>query len=288
MDGLFNIGHMAKIFDLTIKTLRHYDKIGLLKPAHIDDKTNYRYYSIPQITTLYIIKELKHQGFMLSEIHNFLSNDDFGYISDLYRNKKSLIDAEINDLMRLKRRIDKRLEQIVLMEDTLKIKLEDVKLEKKNIPDKYVIFIRHKNPFTFMGVTLRSIELFNLITDKNLQMIEPYFIIFHDDYKQLLTLYADYEICAELEMESYPESEIKRDIEDVSFIRKIPGGDFISARFYGTYNKSIKIYDKLNNWIEDNGYVACGPMQKLYITNFSLTKSVDKMVYEMRIPYEKK
>ncbi len=288
MDGLFNIGHMAKIFDLTIKTLRHYDKIGLLKPAYIDDSTHYRYYSAPQITTLYIIKELKHQGFMLSEIHNFLKSDDFSYINALYENKKTLIDAEISDLKRLKKRVDKKIEQMKIMQSTFNQSVDDVEITTKKISKKYVIFIRQNTPFTFMGVTLRSIELFNLITSNNLQMIEPYFIIFHDDYKKLLTLYADYEICAELEIESVEESEIKGQIDEVSFIRKIPSNNLACARFHGNYHQSTKIYDKLINWVDENNYKITGPTQKFYITNFALTKSIENMVYELRVPVEEK
>ncbi|MGL4955400.1 MAG: MerR family DNA-binding transcriptional regulator, partial [Cetobacterium sp.] len=43
---IFSIGETAKLNNITIQTLRHYDKEGLLKPSHIDQDTKYRYYSI--------------------------------------------------------------------------------------------------------------------------------------------------------------------------------------------------------------------------------------------------
>lgn len=36
---------------LTIRALRHYDNIGLLRPARVDQRSGYRYYSADQITT---------------------------------------------------------------------------------------------------------------------------------------------------------------------------------------------------------------------------------------------
>jgi DNA-binding transcriptional MerR regulator len=288
MDEYFNIGYMAKVFDLSIKALRHYDKIGLLKPAHIDEKTNYRYYSIPQMSTLYIIKELKHQGFQLSEIHNFLNSDDFDYIRNLYVDKQNIIEEEINELSRMKHRISEKIRQMDIMKKALAKTENSIDIEIKEIPDKTILYKRHYTPFTFMGVALRTIELFNLYTSKNLQIIEPYFIIFHDDYKNLLTIYCDYEICAELEVESVKDAELKEKIDEVDFIRKLEGGTFVCTTFYGNYNKSLDIYDKMLEWIKKNNYEIQGPTQKFYITNYSLTKDVNKMVYEIRIPVKKK
>ncbi len=46
MQNKLSIGEMAKLRSVTVDTLRHCDKIGLLKPYHIDPETGYRYYSI--------------------------------------------------------------------------------------------------------------------------------------------------------------------------------------------------------------------------------------------------
>ncbi|MCM3675409.1 MerR family transcriptional regulator [Peribacillus simplex] len=65
---------MAKLRSVTVDTLRHYDKIGLLKPYHIDPETGYRYYSISQYEVLGTIKELRRIGFSLGKIKQFLTN----------------------------------------------------------------------------------------------------------------------------------------------------------------------------------------------------------------------
>lgn len=40
---LLSIGRFARISGLTVKALRHYDDVGLLRPARVDDATGYRY-----------------------------------------------------------------------------------------------------------------------------------------------------------------------------------------------------------------------------------------------------
>lgn len=63
---------MIKEFSLlcgvTVKTLRHYEKIGLLQPTEVDEWTGYRYYNVAQMQTLANIRRLKRIGLSLDEI----------------------------------------------------------------------------------------------------------------------------------------------------------------------------------------------------------------------------
>ncbi|HCQ90349.1 MAG TPA: MerR family transcriptional regulator, partial [Clostridium sp.] len=49
---MIKIGEFSKIGRVSVKTLRHYDDMGLLKPVKIDDFTSYRYYDVEQLSTL--------------------------------------------------------------------------------------------------------------------------------------------------------------------------------------------------------------------------------------------
>ena len=60
------IGDVAKVCKTNISVLRHYDKIGLLKPLYIDRFTEYRYYDKSQIAVFERIAELKAVGFTLT------------------------------------------------------------------------------------------------------------------------------------------------------------------------------------------------------------------------------
>jgi len=69
---MFRIGEFSQITKVTIDTLRHYDALGLLKPAKVDPFTGYRYYSARQLVTLNRILALKEVGFSLDEIARIL------------------------------------------------------------------------------------------------------------------------------------------------------------------------------------------------------------------------
>jgi len=49
---MLRIGEFSKISRDSVKTLRYYDEIGLLKPAQIDRFTGYRYYTLSQLSRL--------------------------------------------------------------------------------------------------------------------------------------------------------------------------------------------------------------------------------------------
>ena len=50
-EGLLRIGEVARLFNLSVGTLRHYEQMGLLDPAHIDPASGYRYYGSRQLST---------------------------------------------------------------------------------------------------------------------------------------------------------------------------------------------------------------------------------------------
>lgn len=70
MDGLYSIGEVAEILGVTVQTLRHYNKIGLLEPAYINPETGYRYYSYMQLSLIDRIRYLQSLGLSLKEIQS--------------------------------------------------------------------------------------------------------------------------------------------------------------------------------------------------------------------------
>jgi DNA-binding transcriptional MerR regulator len=77
MDYKFKIGEIAGIFDISIRALRLYDKVGVLKPEYVDEATGYRYYTTGQVQQLQSILALKGLGFSLMDIKSVL--DDPGH-----------------------------------------------------------------------------------------------------------------------------------------------------------------------------------------------------------------
>ena len=49
---MFKIGDFSKLGQVSVRMLRHYDQLGLLKPGQIDKFTGYRYYAVEQLVRL--------------------------------------------------------------------------------------------------------------------------------------------------------------------------------------------------------------------------------------------
>lgn len=99
---MYKIGVLAKLTGSSIKSLRYYDKIDLLKPIYIDYYTKYRYYDDNSIKRYYLIQQLKEMGFSLQEI-----KENINYLTDqkLLQKKEEHLD-NINLLKRKIRAID--------------------------------------------------------------------------------------------------------------------------------------------------------------------------------------
>ncbi|NLK88361.1 MAG: MerR family DNA-binding transcriptional regulator, partial [Clostridiaceae bacterium] len=85
---IFSIGEVAKMKGLTIKALRFYDKIGLLKPFRVDENSKYRYYHLNQFILLDIIKAARNLDISPNElIPYFRSNDTKGMLQLLKKHR---------------------------------------------------------------------------------------------------------------------------------------------------------------------------------------------------------
>lgn len=75
MENYFLISEFAKLRGININSLRYYEKIGILKPAHIDEKTNYRYYSAEQLVLLNKIILCIQLGISLKEMATYIDEN---------------------------------------------------------------------------------------------------------------------------------------------------------------------------------------------------------------------
>jgi DNA-binding transcriptional MerR regulator len=103
---MLKIGDFSKLARVTVKALRYYDELGLLKPVSVDQFTGYRYYSTGQLTQLHRIVALKDMGLSLEEISRLLKDDiSIAHILDLLHAKqeeqKQKLEVETERLRRV-------------------------------------------------------------------------------------------------------------------------------------------------------------------------------------------
>ena len=95
---LFQIGDMARLFHLSVSSIRHYEALGLLTPERVDPATGYRY--------------LRALDLPLDEIAEFLQDRDVDRIEEKLRAQKAAVAEKQRELARVERKIDARLRQL--------------------------------------------------------------------------------------------------------------------------------------------------------------------------------
>ena len=90
-EKLFRIGNVAKMFHISTGTLRHYERIGIVVPEFIEEKSSYRYYGIRQFEVLNTIRYLRVLDMPLEQIADFLANRDIQVIEEKLQNQKEMI-----------------------------------------------------------------------------------------------------------------------------------------------------------------------------------------------------
>lgn len=103
MKSGYRIGEVAKMFNISNKTLLHYEQIELLKPYYIDRESGYRYYSFHQMAELAFIISLKNSGFTLKEIKKYTESQTAKEIIKFLDEKSNEIDLKIKELERTKK-----------------------------------------------------------------------------------------------------------------------------------------------------------------------------------------
>ncbi len=110
MSGNWKVGELAKRTGTTVRTLHHYDKLGLLSPSR-SSESGHRLYSDSDIAKLHHIMSLKELGFALEEIKETIDNPAFRP-EEMLKLQLSRLSEKIQLLEGLKQRITNLLDLV--------------------------------------------------------------------------------------------------------------------------------------------------------------------------------
>lgn len=149
MNGMYTISEMANIFNVTRQTLIYYDKIGLFRPAVVNEK-GYRFYSPTQIPLMRLICMLRDLGVELDEIQRLTSSFDVREMAGKLRDRVSELDSEIAALESERASVQERLS---FYDDASYWRAHEGVPTLKYFPDRYVVV----EPFPMDGELDRSV-----------------------------------------------------------------------------------------------------------------------------------
>ena len=138
---MLKIGLFSKLSRVSIRMLRYYDEMGLLRPAYIDPDSDYRYYREDQLQTVGWITALRDMGFSLADVRR---------MSQLGRDAEALAPFFAARRRELQAETAKTAQQLLLL-DTAEKRLgkEDFmqyNITIKTIPSRYAALVHTVNP----------------------------------------------------------------------------------------------------------------------------------------------
>lgn len=267
---MFKIGDFSKLSQVTVKTLRYYDDIGLLKPVSVDRFTGYRYYSVDQLPRLHRILALKEMDLSLEQIARLL---DGGLPPAEMRGMLRLKQAELQERVQVEQdrlgRVEARLRQI---EQEGKMPGYDVVL--KRIDPQTVAATRAVIP-NYGEVGGLFDELCGYLGRQGARFAGPALAVYYDpEYRERDV---DVEVAVQV-TGSVPESDRVK-------VRELPGFETAaSVIHHGSYEAFNQAYGALMRWIEANGYRIVGPNREIYLKGPGDPGGPDSYVTEIQLP----
>ena len=241
------IGEFARVGQVSIATLRHYDQCGLLKPNVLDPDTGYRYYSLDQLARLNRILALKDLGFPLEQIARLLEEDlSLDQLRAMFTLKQAQAQHMINIEQARLTRIAAQLRQI----------------EQEGIMPAYEVLLKQVDPLLVASV--RSLipmcndlgqhyaTIVAYLDQQHVHHSHPAMLLLHSRYE-----WYDDRMAIDVET-AVPLSAALPGNEQIS-IRTLPGGLMASTVHIGDDLSIGQAYAALYRWVTDNGYHVIDP-----------------------------
>lgn len=269
---MYRIGMFSKLGRVTIKTLRHYEEVGLLTPAYVDDENGYRYYTTDQLFRLNEIVALRQMGFSIPEITGIIDGRNMSFI--LERRKAELAaerDHVAGQLFRLENYILEQKEGHLM----------NYQAVIKEIPAFTVYSARYVIPgYAALNEIMPALGEKVGKANPGIKCVEPdyCFNVYLDGEHRETDI--NVEIC---------QAVTSRGKDGDGFVFKdIPAVTVVSVLHRGAYENLGNAYAYAMQWVEQNGYTISDNVRESYIDGIWNKEHIDDWLTEIQVPVQKK
>lgn len=271
---MLKIGEFSKLTQVSVRMLRHYDEIGLLKPAEIDRFTDYRYYKEEQLPAMCRIKALKDMGFSLADIVRIMQLDGNSAALDAF------FEVRRAELCAALAETEYKLKLIDIAKSKL-LKAETTKYNPtiKTFPARYAATLRTIIPRYKDKGTVWA--LLRMETDPlNMSPADPCLCgatFLDGEYKE-----------KDVEVEAW--KTVKGSYADTEHVRfrTLPEVTVVSYTCKGGYEQMGEVNTAILEWIVTTGCRPNGPMFNIYHVNPHETSNPEEFITEVCYPIEKR
>ena len=244
---MLKIGDFSRLTNTSVRILKYYDEINLLKPKIVDSHTGYRYYEVSQLDVINRISYYKDMGISLSAIKEILQGND--NVQMIWQH----ISNRINELKEESQIIKKQLSQLENAKNNFG--KEEVSMQYsvvlKKIPERKVVSLRKiissRDEDGLLWVELnQELEKQNITLSKDCISMAIYY---DDEYK-------------ETDIDVEIQTAINCGGTDNGIIKFYAASelDVVSVTFRGGYDQRTQVSIAIADWLETSDFEIDGPM----------------------------
>lgn len=255
---MLKIGDFSRIGQVTIKTLRYYDRVGLLVPAEVDRFTGHRYYAYSQLTRLKKIVALKEMGLSLTQIGQLLDDDlSLEEMRGIFRLKQSELYEELQQAHVRLNRIETRLKFL-----EQEGKMPDYEVIVKAVSPQNVLSIRQK-----LAKSEDILQLFDDVAEalkrEDVKSDGAWMALYHHEGFRSENL--DVEIA--VPVSSAIQATIAIDDERTLNVRQLEAHHQVATVVENGHNEQWDgSYGALGQWLDANSYEIELPTREVFLT----------------------
>jgi DNA-binding transcriptional MerR regulator/effector-binding domain-containing protein len=272
---MFSIGEFARMGTVSIRTLRHYDEIGLLRPAQVDPETGYRSYSADQLGQLNRIIALKDLGFSLTQAGKLLSGITVEELRGMLSLRRAQLEQELDAYTSRLLGVEARLRYI---EGEDAMPADDITVKK--IPALGVVAIGaaaagYRPEQVIDPVNRSRMQFDELGIPALIKVTGPYMLFFEDNVGDDITVYVALPVAEEpAELPVPARYMVLPEIEAVVAVRNGRASSIFPA-----------VFNDLIQYANAHGYQTTGPGRDIWINEIDDVSQVDEQVFEIQLPF---
>ena len=266
--GLYSIGEVSKICNVSKKALRFYDKIGIISPDKVTSN-HYRYYSRKSLLKLTILKYYKQMGFKLEEMRELITSEE-------YRTLERGFLVKIDELLEEQQAVDVKLTSV---RDWYHLLLEAQNIIENDVRDVSVKYM-DRTEFGFMDQEYNSdymeaiinLDWTNHLIEINNEITGPVLIQYPSYKERMEGKCKTMRVLQRMIMPCKPEHVIE-----------LGGTTMLSCYHIGAHEKLGETYKKMIKWAGTHNYKLGESVIERYVTDYWTTENPDMFVTEILI-----
>jgi DNA-binding transcriptional MerR regulator/effector-binding domain-containing protein len=272
---MFSIGEFARMGTVSVRTLRHYDEIGLLRPAHVDPETGYRGYSADQLGQLNRIIALKDLGFSLTQTGKLLSGITVEELRGMLALRRAQLEQELEEYAGRLLGVEARLRYI---EGEDAMPADDIMVKK--IPAMGVVAIGAAAPGyrpeqVIEPVNRSRVQFDQLGIPGLVKVTGPYMLFFEDNEGDDITVYV-----------ALPVAEPPAGLPPPARYVVLPAIEAVVAVRNGRASSIFPaVFNDLIQFANAHGCQTTGPGRDIWINEIDDVSQVDEQVFEVQLPF---